>query len=148
MGATNFGHESIGENVSDAYRKAVEEAQYDYGHRGYTGTIAEKSGYRVVSFSGSQTPARAEKFIRAVNDYLHLRWEANDSDAKPGKKKSARRKAAKLLEKWGNALGRAAVLHEDKWGPAVAVLLDKRARKSAKAPWKGEKWYFFGLAST
>lgn len=31
-----------------AFSEAVSRAQYDYGHAGYTGTIAEKSSYKTV----------------------------------------------------------------------------------------------------
>lgn len=42
MGATTFVTYAKGKDAKAAFKKAVKEAQYDYGHAGYTGTIAEK----------------------------------------------------------------------------------------------------------
>lgn len=39
---------SEGDSVEEAFRKAVKDAQYWHGHRGYTGTIAEKDSYNVI----------------------------------------------------------------------------------------------------
>ncbi|MFJ9521262.1 hypothetical protein ACIRPK_23805 [Kitasatospora sp. NPDC101801] len=49
MGAYDFTTYQTGTDASQAFRDAVEQAQYEYGHGGYTGTIAEKDGYKVVS---------------------------------------------------------------------------------------------------
>ena len=48
MGAETFTHRIKGKNAKDAFRQAVAEAQYDYGHRGYTGTIAEKDSFVMI----------------------------------------------------------------------------------------------------
>lgn len=45
MGATNFYCEANGETISDAFRQAVDNACWQYGHQGYTGSIAEKMGF-------------------------------------------------------------------------------------------------------
>ena len=45
MGADTFFHVGKGKTVKEAFSNAVEEARYDHGHGGYTGTIAEKSSY-------------------------------------------------------------------------------------------------------
>jgi hypothetical protein len=45
MGATTFTCEVEGNTASQAFRAAKEQAQYEYGHDGYTGTIAEKSSF-------------------------------------------------------------------------------------------------------
>ena len=47
MGATTFDHAVIGkfENAREAFKKAIEEAEYSYGHDGYTGSIAEKESF-------------------------------------------------------------------------------------------------------
>lgn len=49
MGATVFGNRAAGETAGQAFDAAVKEAQYDYGHAGYTGTICEKDGWVMVS---------------------------------------------------------------------------------------------------
>lgn len=45
MGAEEFEHFAKGKTMRHAFNKAVEEAEYDHGHSGYTGTIAEKGDF-------------------------------------------------------------------------------------------------------
>ena len=45
MGATTFQTKATGKDANEAFHNAVEEAYYWNGHGGYSGTIAEKSGY-------------------------------------------------------------------------------------------------------
>ncbi|MER0477053.1 hypothetical protein ABR737_01540 [Streptomyces sp. Edi2] len=52
MGAEYFSVYQDGTAVEHAFRDAVEDAEYEHGHGGYTGTIAEKRFYKVVA----QTP--------------------------------------------------------------------------------------------
>ena len=40
MGANEFTTKANGKTAKDAFRIAVEDAKYNYGHAGYTGTIA------------------------------------------------------------------------------------------------------------
>ena len=61
MGAEQFdnfayGSESI-TGASAAFTEAVSMAKYDYGHSGYTGTIAEKSEYVLVGKVETQQEA-------------------------------------------------------------------------------------------
>jgi hypothetical protein len=49
MGATTYYQISAGETASTAFRSAVEDAQYQSGHGGYTGTIAEKSTFTMAT---------------------------------------------------------------------------------------------------
>jgi hypothetical protein len=49
MGAVDFTIYQDGTDVARAFRDALEEARYQYGHRSYTGTIAEKEDYWVVT---------------------------------------------------------------------------------------------------
>jgi hypothetical protein len=42
MGGTTFQCTAHGKDVAEAFNAAREQALYDYGHAGYTGTIAEK----------------------------------------------------------------------------------------------------------
>lgn len=55
MGAEEFNVISSGKNAQEAFNKAVEQAQYDYGHRGYTGTIAEKDSFIMIKPDPGQT---------------------------------------------------------------------------------------------
>jgi hypothetical protein len=49
VGAQIFYHEGSGENADEAFAQAAEIARYEYGHRGETGTIAEKNAYVLVT---------------------------------------------------------------------------------------------------
>ena len=52
MGATNFETFQPGAFVDAAFQEAQHHARYEYGHGGYTGTIAEKEGYRIINEEG------------------------------------------------------------------------------------------------
>ena len=45
MGAEMFVTRSKGKTAEAAFKAAVDEALYEYGHRGYTSTIAEKDKF-------------------------------------------------------------------------------------------------------
>lgn len=49
MGAQVFYETEIGSDAAEAFARAVEIARYEYGHRGETGTIAEKNAYVLVT---------------------------------------------------------------------------------------------------
>lgn len=48
MGATTFSTISNGTTASKAFWEAVEQANYNHGHSGYTGTIAEKNSFKMI----------------------------------------------------------------------------------------------------
>ncbi|KOV84624.1 hypothetical protein ADL03_15110 [Nocardia sp. NRRL S-836] len=48
MGASTFITYGEGADIATALRGAMEDAQYEYGHRAYTGTIAEKNSYVAI----------------------------------------------------------------------------------------------------
>ena len=48
MGACDFSCYAYGETPREAYREAVEEAQHEYGHDSYNGTISTTGGYKFV----------------------------------------------------------------------------------------------------
>lgn len=49
MGACTFVTLGKGRTAKEAFRDAVEDARYEHGHGGYTGTIAEKDRFKMVS---------------------------------------------------------------------------------------------------
>lgn len=49
MGAYTFECTAAGPTASDAFNNAVDAARYEYGHGGYTGTIAEKTSFVMVA---------------------------------------------------------------------------------------------------
>lgn len=48
MGACDFTVTAQGDTAQEAFRNAVADAQHEYGHGGYSGTIAEKSEFVIV----------------------------------------------------------------------------------------------------
>jgi hypothetical protein len=66
MGAEEFYTEAGGHSAKAAFAAAQEDARYEYGHGGYTGSIAEKSSFRLVEPNMAETPAECiERHIRA-----------------------------------------------------------------------------------
>lgn len=49
MGAESFYEIFSGKNSRDAFQKAVENALYEHGHSGYTGSIAEKNNFTMAT---------------------------------------------------------------------------------------------------
>ena len=48
MGAQEFTTVGIGNTAQEAFNDAVQNAYYDHGHQGYSGSIAEKESFVVV----------------------------------------------------------------------------------------------------
>ena len=66
MGAEFFKTLVKGQDSPDeAFKYAVAQAEYDHGHSGYTGTIAEKDTYKVI-----KTVSSEEEAYRLANEIL------------------------------------------------------------------------------
>ncbi len=76
MGAVRFEKiQFTNGDAKDAFHRAQEQAYYDYGHGGYTGTIAEKKSFRMVECDGDTN----DKIQACYNDYDHFvndKWDA------------------------------------------------------------------------
>ena len=48
MGAETFVSRARGKTAAKAFNAAVDQARYEYGHGGYTGTIAEKDSFTMI----------------------------------------------------------------------------------------------------
>ena len=51
MGSDRFRSYSSGKTPEEAFIKAVKKAKYDYGHHGYSGTIAEKDSFQLATLN-------------------------------------------------------------------------------------------------
>ncbi|MFI8909126.1 hypothetical protein CLM85_12835 [Streptomyces albidoflavus] len=71
MGAEGFVTYQAGTDAQKAFEGAVEDARYEYGNRGYTGTIAEKDDFTVVT----TTPMP----LNEANEYAGRLLDADDS---------------------------------------------------------------------
>ena len=129
MGATTFSTIAKGKTVQDAFHQAVEQAQYDHGHAGYTGTIAEKDGFVLSTPPAGVTAAQWLAWIEAYEPprtYWQNGREVQEASA---------RIPDGVPDQHVPALRQAGTAYDDKWGPAVAI------------PWGDQAWLFCGWAS-
>ena len=77
MGGTTFTAYAAGADVADAFRTATDEARYEYGNGGYSGTIAEKDSWVVIRHtpvSMSQADRLASRLIDADDVRISDKW--------------------------------------------------------------------------
>ena len=78
MGAEQFITTAEGATVKDAFGAGREEAAYERGHGGYTGTIAEKDEFVIISDAVGMTrtmaEALAEKLLRDGDNRIDDKW--------------------------------------------------------------------------
>jgi hypothetical protein len=106
MGGSEYRNFGKGKTAKAAFDKLVEKAQWENGHGGYSGTIAEKRS--MVEF---QRPKgmRAKTVVQAINDLGRFDIELFKVQAKYPKLP-----IAAMYE-----------VYEDKWGPSLAIELAK-----------------------
>jgi len=68
MGASVFFTSASGSSAKEAFRDAVDEAAYEHGHGGYTGTIAEKNEFVMCSSEVYNTFDEAYDFANSLID--------------------------------------------------------------------------------
>jgi hypothetical protein len=56
MGGEQFFITSQGKTAKEAFSDAVADAKHNYGHRGYTGTIAEKNSFVEIAVPNNENP--------------------------------------------------------------------------------------------
>lgn len=76
MGAEQFVTFASGKRMDVAFRRAVKQAEYDHGHEGYTGTIAEKEEVRVFETHDAKNPM-------PLKDADELAWDTIQNDKPP-----------------------------------------------------------------
>jgi len=70
MGASDFTVKAKGTNALMAFEIAVEEARYEYGHGGYSGSVAEKGEFKMVGIKPSETPDQAVDRCMSDDDHF------------------------------------------------------------------------------
>lgn len=71
MGAESFTNRSKGATADEAFKAIVEQAAYDHGHAGYTGTIAEKDSFIVIKPSPEHLEIlRQEQYPEIPEEYM------------------------------------------------------------------------------
>lgn len=129
MGATTFTHIAKGTTPETAFREAVEAAAYEYGHGGYTGTIAEKPSF--IQFARPDLPNGVD-LEDAIEWSLGLTDEEDQGPIKLGYGDDA----VVLDEDISDELRRIGRNLDSKWGPAGCIALGD------------DRYLFFGWAST
>jgi hypothetical protein len=131
MGAFGFCEWVWAKSAREAFGKLVDDAQFQHGHGGYTGTIAEKNDFVTIELPDGLSEDDAIDYIsRSVDPPdQHKDW----------------------IERW-------ALVYDDKWGPALCIeggkvqqaqKADQQVQRTGKAPGEGMCFYtFFGLASS
>jgi hypothetical protein len=75
MGARNFMIQVKGRTPKEAFHTAVEDNRYEFGHGGYTGTIAEKDTFTMIPLPEGQDPVRfAEGLIDSEDKRVSDKW--------------------------------------------------------------------------
>ncbi|MDT7785579.1 MAG: hypothetical protein QOF58_3998 [Pseudonocardiales bacterium] len=144
MGATTFSTYGEGADVATAFRAAIEDAQYEYGHRSYTGTIAEKDSYVVIDAaprSEGDAEALAAKLLDVDDDRISDKWGPAGAIAvrrEPTDPFTPIRATAERLDK-------PAALERGRADTSVAV--HPSATAAVPGPPQVTGWLFFGWAS-
>ncbi|MCJ8332420.1 MAG: hypothetical protein HRT89_21215 [Lentisphaeria bacterium] len=74
MGAETFMTQANGKSAQDAFNAAVEDANYEHGHGGYTGTIAEKCNFTTIPSTEENSYDYAEKLIDEGDERIDDKW--------------------------------------------------------------------------
>lgn len=75
MGANTFSLTAKGKTAREAFEAAVAQAQYENGHGGYTGTIAEKSGFVMIALpAGRKAGGYAQELIEKNDLRIEDKW--------------------------------------------------------------------------
>jgi hypothetical protein len=106
MGGSEYRNFGKGKTAKAAFDRLVEQAQWENGHGGYSGTIAEKGS--CVEFKRPKG-MRAKTVVQAINDLGRFDIELFKVQAKYPKLP-----IAAMYE-----------VYEDKWGPSLAIELAK-----------------------
>lgn len=140
MGAYAFTEVAFGDSARQAFNAAVEHAQWEHGHGGYTGTIAEKHAFTVIARPRGEELTTSE-FAKLVKE---ASYESQFDDDWIDEN---------VPEAWQPAVRKAVDLYEDKWGPAVAMRLTEAEQEEDRDAWdaRGDGpmgFLFFGMASS
>lgn len=75
MGATTFSAIGIGMTAKEAFKQAREDAFYNHGHSGYSGTIAEKNSFVMITVPPETDPFKfADQLIDDDDPRINKKW--------------------------------------------------------------------------
>ena len=126
MGADSFYHTARGATAKEAFAKARADAQFQHGHGGYTGTIAEKTTFEVIEVPADFVPPDRTRYDAVTRTRVPVVYDPADDPLGDTRRTAY---AEHLMQAEDPRI-------DDKWGPAGAILL------------KEDNWLFFGYASS
>ena len=159
MGATEFAIDNFGKDLNDAYNKQVTSDRYNFGHSGYTGTLAEKDGCVLIDRPPRITAGRLVDTIIDAEQWMF--WMDTDEKYRHAyaKPKAGCRQAGERLNEWYHpvrgfkqgAIDARGICNTygEKWGPALAVEQSPAEKKKrwSDLPRGTKTFLFFGMAS-
>jgi len=75
MGASTFQQIGYGVTSLEAFKQGKETAEYDYGHRGYTGSMAEKDSFVEIDLPEGMNPEEyAELLVSKSDERIDDKW--------------------------------------------------------------------------
>jgi len=113
MGAADFTTIAVGKTPGLAFNAAIEDALYDYGHAGYTGTIAEKGGDGFVMFAIKPRTNPLDVRSKLWDAQVALSYEQDPTSEYVRKPKAAERNALSWLRE---RVSLAPVKRENRYG--------------------------------
>lgn len=155
MGANTFIHIAEGRTADEAFDRARDDARYEHGHGGYSGSIAEKDRFVMIDDDGRAIKALATRAIkrerRAIKAYREMGHRARYDVAHHRamlKQYQAVKRAARVRMTPVQIADALIDLDDprvdDKWGPAGCINMTPR-RKAAGSV---KRFLFFGWASS
>jgi len=162
MGACDFAVTIFGKDAEEAFRSATQQARYEHGHGGYTGTIAEKTSFHFVDLKRlGMTLDQYFKAMNAAQALTYAEYDAKPNGSKRTKREQSKRDTAvrrartkfdRLAKDKGYSIRQAFAISNDKWGPAICVEVTGKRAKEHRERYglkgrKGGVFHFFGMAS-
>lgn len=145
MGANTFSTLSSGKTAQEAFREAVQRALYDYGHRGYTGTIAEKQEFVVIRDTAGDLSERlckkgATPYYEETVEHARERGRKTAAELMERAKSDDKARVASAIADALIDIGDPRI--DDKWGPAGCIEVDGPNADGQR------RYLFFGWASS
>lgn len=157
MGAQDFEVIYDAKTWQDAFNTAVEDAYWSYGHAGYTGSICEKPGARLITRPRGVKASTVMTTIGEADKHGDKWYFAAEAEKKRAKKQA--QKALDQMRTWFGQNETDAILRlfDDKWEDALCIELtkgeypnkyiDPTDRYYERLPRGHKMWIFFGMAS-
>ena len=127
MGASEFFNVAEGKTADAAFKKLVDWARWEYGHGGYTGTIAEKQSFVEFARPKGMRRDKVIEAVRALGGYALP--DALRPSVNCGRSGDSQHAIAEVDAGQGGypklPIQQMFEIYDDKWRPALAIQLRK-----------------------